>query len=224
MLFKSPVYSEASGSIAGITYSHNRGGQYTRARVVPVNPGTPFQQAIRAFVQSLTAAWNNLLTDPEREAWNTYAFNVPILGPLGEPRNIGGLAHYIRSNIPRLQAGGLQIDAAPIIFNLGQATPPVATITAPSTASIAFTNTDEWYTVGVSGIMAVYASRPRPASINYFKGPYRFMGYIMTPDVNPKVMTLPFVVAAGQRIFLQARANQTDGRLSYPFRFQDDAA
>jgi len=43
MKFKSPILSQASGSIAGITFSHNRGGMYVRARAVPTNPGSPQQ-------------------------------------------------------------------------------------------------------------------------------------------------------------------------------------
>ena len=40
MLFKSAAFTQASGSVGGLTFAHNRGGMYTRARSIPVNPKT----------------------------------------------------------------------------------------------------------------------------------------------------------------------------------------
>ena len=83
MKFKGTLIGEASGSIASLTFSHNRGGQYVRQRTIPTNPNTVFQQAIRSLVSELTSRWQNTLTEAQRAAWDQYAVQVPLLDPLG---------------------------------------------------------------------------------------------------------------------------------------------
>lgn len=224
MKFKSNAYTQVSGSVGGTTYAHNKGGMYARARAIPTNPNSIYQQAIRGFIADLTQRWTLTLTEPQRAAWRVYATNVPLPDAFGDMRTIPALSHYIRSNVPRLQIGASRIDPGPTTYNLGQATQPVITVTAPSTASVAFTNTDEWYTVGAAGALIILASRPQLASIEYFKGPYLYCGYVINPDASPKALTLPFPCVAGQKVFFQVRATQTNGRLSLPFRFYDVSA
>jgi len=226
--FKSQVYTEASGSIGGVTYSRNRGGAYTRSRTVPVNPNSPEQQAVRGLVATLTSTWGNVLTAGQRDAWDFYAESVPLPDALGEPRNPGGLGMYVRCNVPRLQTTLARIDDAPGVFDLGVFTnPSVDSVDAAAdTIDVAFTNTDPWATA-VGGGMLVYASRPKNPTINYFKGPYRFAGLVAGAAVaptSPATVDLPFPVVVGQRIFVQLRFSQVDGRLSLPFRLFGTAA
>ena len=47
MLFKPTIVASLSGSLGGITASHNRFGAYLRERVIPVNPGTQPQVIVR---------------------------------------------------------------------------------------------------------------------------------------------------------------------------------
>ncbi len=224
MKFKGTIIGEASGSYASNTFSHNRGGQYIRQRAVPTNPNTSFQQAVRAFLALLTSRWQNNLTDGQRSGWNTYAENVQLPDTLGEPRNAGGLGMYCRSNVTRLQASQSILDEAPIVYNLGDYTPPVPGVLSATlqSLSIAFTNTDAWANNDEGG-MYVYLSRPFSPTRNYFKGPYRFAEVVLgdgtTPPTSPQLITVPFTVAATQRIGGFIRFGQGDGRLSAPFRF-----
>lgn len=223
MKIKSQLVTEASGSIGGITASHNRGGMYFRGRVIPVNPGTPQQAVIRSHMSQLTSLWLNALTAAQRAAWDTYAENTYIPDALGEPRNIGGLGHYVRSNIPRLQAALARVDDAPTIWNLGDFTAP--SITSFSEASqeltLAFNVGDDWVDEDEAA-MLVYISRPRNASINYFKGPYRFADLIAgdstTPPTSPATIAAPFPFVAGQRLFAKINVTRADGRYAATFR------
>lgn len=222
MKFKGTIVGQASGSIASLTFSHNRGGQYIRNRSIPTNPSTAQQQAVRNLVGTLTSRWQQTLTSAQRDAWNTYASNVPITDALGEPRNVGGLGMYVRSNTPRMQASIAVVDTAPIIFDLGSGTIPTFTSLVGSTdiATIAFTNTDAWATA-VGGYLLLYLSRPQSPAINFFKGPYRFMGKVsgaVSPPTSPATFSAPFNYTATQQAFLQGRFSQTDGRLSAAFR------
>jgi hypothetical protein len=219
--FKSPVYSQASGSIAGITYSHNRGGLYTRARAIPVNSQTQQQQTVRNFVSTLTALWTNTLTTAQRAGWETYALNTNMVDSLGEPRNIGGLAHYVRSNVPRLQSSKTRIDTAPSVFGLAV----LSTIAAIADVSdqnfqVAFSTADEW-AKAAGGHLFVFQSRPVNPGINYFKGPYRLIGAVngnTTPPTTPATIDAVFPFTLAQKVFLYGRASEADGRLSAPFR------
>jgi hypothetical protein len=219
MLYKSQVYTEASGSIGGITYSHNRGGAYTRGRTIPTNPNSVQQQVVRGLVTQLSNLWVGTLTGPERAAWDLYAANVTLPNRLGEQVNIGGLAHYVRSNVPRLQAALGRIDAAPTTFNLGAYTVPVIVDADASDTNTDLTTglTDEWWTAADSALL-LYTSRPQNPSINYFKGPYRFGGKQVGGGIaaNPVTLALGFPVAAGQRVFMRWNVTLADGRLSTP--------
>jgi hypothetical protein len=222
MKFKSALVTEASGSIGGLTASHNRGGQYMRARAVPVNSNTLQQQAVRSLMASLSAAWGSVLTQGQRDGWEAYADQVPLPDALGEPRKATGLNHFVRCNVARQQAGITRIVTAPATFDLGSFTAPVLGVidASDSTASIAYTNTDAW-AAAVGGYMLVYASQGVAPATAYFKGPYRYAGKVAgaaTPPTSPYLCPLPFTVQTGQRVFVKANFIQVDGRYSSPFR------
>ena len=227
MLFKSQLVTEVSGSVGGLTGSHNLGGMYFRARATPTNPNTPQQQVIRSAVGQLVALWTNTLTELQRALWRFYALNVPLLNPLGEPINVTGLNMYVRSNVSRLQAGEPRQDDGPSVFNLGDFTTPTITVDeAPDTIDVTFDNTDDWANED-DAAMLVYASRPQNPSIVYFKGPYRLAGVVQgdatTAPTSPATIALPFQIVAGQRIFARIAVSRADGRLSLSFRDFADA-
>lgn len=225
MLFKPLLGAELSGSIGGITASHNKGGAYFRNRVVPTNPATPPQGIVRQLMGNLAARWAGVLSPSLRASWDTYALNVPLLNRLGESVNVTGLNMYQRSNIPREQNGLARVDTAPVIFNLGDFTAPtVATLTVPTAMSINFTITDAW--VGEDGAaMLFYGSRQQNESILFFKGPYRqyvaqLLGDLAAPPTSPFAGVHPFTVAAGNKAFLKVSVTRADGRLSQVQRLE----
>lgn len=225
MKFKPLLGDQLSGSLAGITASHNRGGVYFRQRAIPVNPATPQQVAVRGFMVTLTTAWVQTLTQAQRDAWDLYALQVLLPDALGDPRNVGGIGMYVRSNVPRLQAGLPRVDPGPTVFALPTFTDPaIASITAPDALSLTFSDADGWANLDDSA-MLVYGSRPQNESINFFKGPYRFAGAILGltagPPTSPAAIVMPFVLTAGQKAFVQARVTLADGRLSGTFRGED---
>lgn len=226
MLFTSQIISRGSGSIGGLTGSRNRGGNYFRARGMPTNPNTPFQQAIRSFMAQLSATWSSVLTQAARDKWDLYALNVPLPNALGEPINVGGIGMYQRTNVPRLQTTAVELprqDVAPGTFDLGEFTPPVivSATAATDTLSITFENTDEWANEDDSA-MLISISRPQNPGINFFKGPYRFADVIQgdstTPPTSPAAIVSPFTFEVGQRVFVFIRVTRGDGRLSASFR------
>lgn len=221
MRFKSPILSQASGSVGGATYSHNAGGMYIRNRSIPTDPNTGPQAAIRALVASLVNHWVDTLTQTQRDAWNTYAANVPLIDVFGDPRFRSGINHYVRSNVPRQQIGQTRIDTGPTIFDLGQYTHPSLVIKAAlNKFEFTFTDTDDWCSED-GAMMLIWGSRPKNASINFFKGPYKAMppilGDSVTPPTSPVEIGVPYPYVVGQKGFARVTVSRADGRLSTPF-------
>lgn len=218
MKFKSQVFAQASGAIAGQVYSHNKGGMYTRARTIPTNPNTSRQIAVRNALKTLTTQWGNTLTSVQRTGWATYATNVPLPNTLGDSRPIPPMSMFVRCNSPRVQSVGVSaiVAAAPTTFSLATFTLPVMSIPA-LVWSLAFTNSDAW-AIAAGGYLMVWVSTPQNKTINFFKGPYSYLGKVVgaaTPPTSPSVaMSFSPPVLSGVRYFLRYRASNPDGRLS----------
>jgi len=218
MKFKSQLVTAISGAVGGLVGSHNQGGMYFRARAIPTDPQSSAQEAIRNAVTTLSNSWSGTLSQAQRDAWEVYAVNVPLTDVFGDSRTRSGEQHYIRSNVPRLQAGLDQVNDAPTVFTLGDFTAPTYSVTAAQDEVVVeFSDDDDW--VGEDGsALLVYQSRPQSAGINFFKGPYRLGGNIEgdagSPLSSPEAFTAPFPVEAGAKIFFRARVTRADGRLS----------
>lgn len=219
MLFKSPIFAQASGSIAGTVFSRNAGGMYVRSRANPVNPNTGAQQAVRDAMRTLVFTWSNVLTDAQRDGWNTYAFNTPTLNKLGESTSKTGQQMFLRGNIPRAQAIlDLALDA-PTTFDLGQyavGDPPDAS-EATQNITFHYLQTDPWVTISGAALL-IYQSRPQNATRTFGKGPYQLAmtvpGANPVGPVQPAVFASLFAFVAGQKFFFQSRVTYDDGRLT----------
>lgn len=231
MLFKSEHITQASGSIGGVTYSHNSGGMYRRARSIPVNPNSGNQSQVRAALTNLTQRWTETLTAAQRTSWNTYASNVPVTNKLGDTVNISGQNWYLAANTPRVQAGNKftlgwsssEIDDAPTMFDRGDFTTPTFTASEASGLSVTFDNTDAWANED-DAAMLIFQGMPKNASRNFFNGPYRLVhvieGNSVTAPTSPRAIVAGalaangFVIAEGQRQWLSFAVTRADGRLS----------
>jgi hypothetical protein len=218
MIFTSTILAGASGSINGLTFSRNRGGQYIRTRAVPTNPNTAQQAALRTIFGNLASAWQTL-TATQREDWTTYAINVPVTNKLGNPLTLTGQQMYVRCNTPRLQAGFSRVDDGPKTFALDSLqTVSAAAVAATGKIGVVFDDTDEWLDEDDAGLL-VYASRLVGPAINFFKGPYRLAGKIdgdsVTPPTSPDLsLDSPFALTAGLFQFYRFLSVRADGRIS----------
>lgn len=209
----------ASGSSGSQVASHNRFGQYLRARTTPTNPGSSFQTAIRNSFRTLSTRWGSTLTAAQRSAWETYAANVPMENALGDAIFLTGINMYCRSNASRLQAGMTLIDAAPTTFNLGSLTAPTLTLQGGTTAgTLTFTAADDWNASAstITGLL-LYAGRPQSPSINFFKGPFRLVGRVNS-TAGTATVVMPFNNGPTTgKVFWFCRVSRSDGRLTSDF-------
>lgn len=215
MKIKSALATQMSGSIGGLTGSHNKSGLYLRARSIPTNPRTDLQQVIRNATGFLANAWLSSLSQPARDQWSTYAANVPVKNKLGDSINLSGINMFVRCNVPRIQAGLSVIDVAPPIFTLGESVegtlaqsdtdpfPVALTFSTPSTAG---------------DMVLLYLAKPQNQTINYFKGPYQYQS-ATAATAGTITLSMPPGVEQGQKLFIRTRVAYGDGRLSGPADF-----
>ncbi len=219
MLITSAIMTAASGSVGGVTASRNRFGMYLRARAMPVNPNTTFQQAVRAQLAAFATRWSTL-TVLQRDTWEVYAKNTPTENALGQTVTLTGFQQYVRSNTARAQGGLAAVDDGPAIFGLPTFTPVSVTVLAVAgvgITSVAFTDTDAWANE-TGGALLYGVSRPVSPTINFFKGPFRFIEAVLgddtTPPTSPEADVSPFPMTTGQRMYSFIRVCLADGRLS----------
>jgi hypothetical protein len=212
MKFTSMVYSDASGSIGGVTYSRNRFGLYTRAKASPVNPNTSYQQQARSRLALYAAAWANL-SNSERATWAAWAAIVLKTDPLGQTHALTPFNWFIAVNTQRSQASQLAVATAPASLALTTfSTCTMSAAAAGNTLSIVYDNTDPWASED-SGFLSVFVSNPVPATRNFIKGPFRYRqtleGSTTTPPTSPLSVALGYDLVAGQKVF--ARLIVQDG-------------
>ena len=102
-----------SGSIAGLTHSHNRAGQYTRNRRAPVQPVGSGRRAIaRANFAAASIGWASLL-GAQMEAWETFAAQHPVTDSLGQSVILTGHQMFVKVNATRLNVGSAATQVPP---------------------------------------------------------------------------------------------------------------
>lgn len=217
MLVVWPEGEQRSGRLGATIASHNRSGAYLRAGSIPVNPNTARQVAVRNAVRNLTIAWQTVLTQAQRDAWDVYGQNVTWLNKVGQSINLTGLNHYIRSNTVRGQNGIASVDDAPTIFNLAQAEPELAASASEATQDLTITGADPNGWIGEAGAWQFFSmGLPQNDGIKFFGGPYRQL--TATPGAGPPpfpvIIAAAFPFAEGNRIWVRSRIARADGRLS----------
>ncbi len=218
MLIK-PFLGEMSGKLAGIIFSHNRGGSVAKRFRVPTNPNTTSQQTARNAMSQLVVRWLTVLTTAQRAAWGNYAENVPATNRIGESIKLTAQNHFIRSNTVRLRTGLAIINDAPTTFNLGEFATITIAITSTNTIDVTFDDTEDW-TSEDGAAMILQQSKALNQSVLFFKGPFRFYASILgdnaLPPTSPEATSVAFPFVNGQRAFVRARITRADGRLSAP--------
>lgn len=215
----------ASGSIGGQTASHNRFGNYFRARTTPVNPQSSRQNIMRAVIQNLAQRWSNVLTQAQRDQWEVYADNIVRTDSLGSQMKLTGFNHFIRSNSIRLQSADNTIGDGPIILTLPPGDPVFACTVdvAGQQISVAYDPLLDWNDQDF-GHMYVFMSLPKAAGVQFIGGPWRlagdFIGIQGAPPASPQVLSVPFPVGLDQQVKCYARISEEDGRLSDRFFHQ----
>lgn len=166
MKFKSPIISDASGSLGGATFSKNKGGLFIRARIKGTNPQSDAQTAQRGQFAGISAAWRGL-TDTQRTAWEAATAYFPYQDKLGQTKQYSGAQLFGKLN------GGIR-SASPSASLL---TEPPSPVSLPSIivsdfgvtndgGDMSFTGTYAPTTVPANCVLMVYTTSGLSAGIS----------------------------------------------------------
>lgn len=185
MKFKSEVLTQASGSIGGVTYSHNSGGLYRRARSIPTNPNSSAQLSVRTFFSNASIRWREVLSEAQRAAWSAYANVSPVTNVFGDSLTLSGQQMYIRCNTVRLRGGASFVDDGPVLTGLIDLA-EVTMITDVGTPAIVpnFDTNDSWVDEDGGGLV-IQTSRVLSPAVNFFRSPFRFLATVDGDSTTP---------------------------------------
>jgi len=108
----SALISEMRNKLNGSVFARNRGGNYLRTKVTPVNPQTIAQVIARARLTQFAQAWRGL-TETQRESWRSVVNQWATTDVFGDVVNPSGNALFNRLNINVQIAGGAVLNTPP---------------------------------------------------------------------------------------------------------------
>lgn len=106
------MIADLRGKINGTVHSRNKGGAYMRNLVIPTNPQTAAQTAVRAALSGFSQAWRGL-TSAARAAWNGAAVNFPSINVFGDVRELTGISLYNKLNLNLSNVGVAALTSPP---------------------------------------------------------------------------------------------------------------
>lgn len=122
---------DGSGKLGGHVASKNRGGQYFKTKVTPVNPQTSFQSINRGYFALLSQGWSSL-TAAQIRGWNDAVELFRYSNVFGDLKSLSGKALYQKLNQNLLITGQTVIDDAPT----PEAVPAPLTIVATGAVAV----------------------------------------------------------------------------------------
>ena len=216
----SAIVGRISGSVHSETYSRNRYGAYVRARTVPINRDTTYQQKIRAILSSMSAAWA-ALDEIERKAWTSYSTQNPISDALGESQVLTGHAAFVGINSRLSQSADTVLDLPPVgTAPVGLTTLSIAVDVGIGPTTLAFTPTP----IGADYRMFIWAAVVNSVGITYIKNLLKLCeisakNHPTGTDPTTLLQTRFGTLQVGQKVVVQCSVFDTlTGLLSRPLR------
>lgn len=190
----------SSGSTANLTYSHNRSGQYTRNRRMPVQPVGNGRRGIIKAAFSAASSGYGALTAAVQAAWAAYADNYPYTDALGQSFKLTAAQMYVAIGTQCINCG-LALPTVPPISNAVFAA-GFSAFTAVHAGAITLTPTG---TGGATDFLLIAMSAPQSGGTGYCKTFCqidKIAGNVVAATVLTALYTAQFgAVAAGQRLF-----------------------
>ena len=141
------MIGQISGKLGPVVFSHNRGGPYVRAHVVPVTSTTSFALNAKARLSAASQLWQTL-TAAQKDAWATWANNNPITNRIGARVTLSGHGAFTGLTSSLAQAGVAAVLDPPVVpapaglltlsgtYDIGAGAVEIAWTTTPTAADI----------------------------------------------------------------------------------------
>lgn len=196
------IVVDMRGKISGNVYSKNKGGAYSRVRVIPTNPKSAAQLLVRGFLTILSQAWRGL-TAEQINGWNMAVGNFQKKNRLADMHVINGNALYVSLNKNLLDVGLPAVDDAPSVVDVAPQT--IASAVADNSANTLVITLGEAVVTGQS--VKVFASPALSAGVNSVGSKLRQIGYFNSAHAATLTLTTMYnakfgaIGAVGSKIF-----------------------
>lgn len=198
-----PNISGLRNSIAGQTFSQNKGGAYAKAKPIPTNPRSAAQRLVRANFAANSKQWSGALTDAQRAAWVFFAQNNPYNNVFGQAKQLSGMAMMMKLNQVLSQILSNFIPNPPSDLSVEPIPNPIAytgTWAAGIITAVTVSTAAQSAAAGTS--YYVFATPPLSSGRSASQSDYRFIG-VVDPVAAGVVITL---TAAYTAVFGNAAA------------------
>lgn len=204
------IVTDGRGKLGGHVLAKNRSGNYMRTKVTPVNPQTPYQQAQRASLGTLSSGWSGL-TQPQRNAWDGAVSDFQKTDIFGDLRTPTGKNLFTALNKNLLNSGQS-------IINL----PPVpSTIPNLTIASATFSVGAGTYNVVTAGVatgsfVQLWATPAMSPGTSFVKNRIRLLETVAgapnaTIDVAASYLARNGALTAGANVYVAIRVINAGG-------------
>lgn len=203
----SPIFSDMSGKIGGAVAAKARGGvQYLRSLVIPGNPNTQLQTAVRNALTGAAAYWRATLDDTQRDGWE----NMATGGKSGMDLFVAANSLRIRVALP------VVVDAPTTLAAV--LTPPATVVVDNSANTVAITGLsadDDWN--ANDGGLLIFTSRYQSSSRLSQQFPFRFTGFTMGDGIlttTSKTLPAGTTPPVGSVVYVRILGITPDGRIT----------
>jgi len=154
-LLTGPMISEIRGKCGDVVFARNRGGMFSRAQGVRVQPWSTPQISFRTVTHTIGLRWNANLTEQQRLQWNAFAATMAKTDQLRQAAPLSGQNWWFRINVSSYIQGPGYIDEPPPNLEILPA-PLITAISATATPqSLLLTldrspGTDEYFNIAIS--------------------------------------------------------------------------
>lgn len=208
---------EMRNKMGGSVFSKNRGGNYVRNKVSPVQPRTSYQQNQKANLANNSSQWRGL-TAAQMATWNTGTAAFPYTDVFGDVKTLSGQQLYVQLNNRLVAAGQARITSCPSPVSVPQAK---LTAAAAAAGAATFTVTVSDATVPTGCSLMIWATPELGLGITFVKPKMRQIG---TTTLTAGVANIKTIwtnrfgsLVAGKNIWVRAvYINNTTGQIGVP--------
>lgn len=173
----SALVSDMRNKLNGSVLSKNRAGSYVRNKTTPVNPQTPYQQAVRQRLGALSTEWGGL-TQAQRQSWLASTSSFPYTDIFGDKKELDGKSLFIKLNSNLDNVGRPTIMTAPASVGIPVFGLVSAIATPGGTGLDSFELQLSANTIPAGFALAVYATPPIKPGVEFVKNKFRYLGVV----------------------------------------------
>lgn len=200
----SSLIEDARGKVGNLVASTGKGGSYMRGRVIPMNPKSTAQTAVRARMSTYSQAWKSL-TENQRTLWNNAVEDWKNSDVFGNKLIPSGFNLYCSLNINIAMLGGVAITEPPAQVSVPALTTLSATQVHAGATTVTFTPTPS----DADTQYVIEATKPMSAGRSKAFSEYRHVKILASGATSPQVITADYATKfggpglAGEKVFFR---------------------